>query len=62
MGLNFLPKIAIMREIQSGGLLMEFILYLAATYGVIKLWFIAFDILKIPNPICELFGGFINGK
>lgn len=41
---------------------MEILLCLIATYGTIKLWFIIFDVLKIPNPIYELLGGFINGK
>jgi len=51
-----------MREIQSGGAGMEFIIYLMATYGAINLLFIAFDVFKIPNPIYELLGGFMNGK
>lgn len=41
---------------------MEFIIYLVATYGAINLLFIGFDVFKIPNPIYELLGGFMNGK
>lgn len=30
---------------------MQLIFYIIMTYGLIKLWFIIFDVLNIPNPV-----------
>lgn len=30
---------------------MELIFYIIMTYELIKLWFIIFDVLNIPNPV-----------